>query len=511
MPQYLYAAAVQGIQDFIFDTNKLKEIAGASELVEQICTTEFKNVLGKPNFKEEQLLIGAAGNIKYIFNDDEKNLCEQIVRDFPFKVAQIAQGITISQTVVKIDHQFCSEDINKAEEQLKIQRNLPIRPSNLAWMIARRTPKTGKPAVNKNEDGEYIDKASEQKNKASEQKIDKKNDADESLFEKIVPESLRDFLELEKNVENIVSNDSSWIAVIHADGNDLGKIIPTLFENVKGNDLIHKQKDFSDKINKSTISAAKTAFTKVIDDGGKDFNYYKSKLIVPIRPVVCGGDDLTIIIQAQFALEFTRTFLEEFTKQTKENFANFGHEVLKNGLTACAGIAYVKQKYPFHYAVNLADELCKHAKKEAKKINPQGLTPACISFYKIASAFVRTYKEIQDDELTASIHGMNLSRCPYMIMLNQGRNTVDDLNKWTSAAKNNPAIASRLRQILSMLHTQDEEAIKFELERIKSLNKEKFKEFDIDVDDLKGLSHLHDFLSINSVSNTKEAENEKAS
>ena len=35
-PKFLYGAAVQGIQSFIFQTNALKEIAGASELVEQI-------------------------------------------------------------------------------------------------------------------------------------------------------------------------------------------------------------------------------------------------------------------------------------------------------------------------------------------------------------------------------------------------------------------------------------------------------------------------------------------
>ena len=38
MSKYLYGAAVQGIQDFIFKTNELKHIVGASELVEQICT-----------------------------------------------------------------------------------------------------------------------------------------------------------------------------------------------------------------------------------------------------------------------------------------------------------------------------------------------------------------------------------------------------------------------------------------------------------------------------------------
>ncbi len=41
MSKYLYGAAVQGIQDFIFKTNKLQHIVGASELVEEICTNVF--------------------------------------------------------------------------------------------------------------------------------------------------------------------------------------------------------------------------------------------------------------------------------------------------------------------------------------------------------------------------------------------------------------------------------------------------------------------------------------
>ena len=33
MTKYLYGASVQGIQDFIFKTNRLKDIVGASEIV----------------------------------------------------------------------------------------------------------------------------------------------------------------------------------------------------------------------------------------------------------------------------------------------------------------------------------------------------------------------------------------------------------------------------------------------------------------------------------------------
>ena len=68
--KYLYGASVQGIQDFIFETNKLKEIAGASEIVDYICSEFFQQFFNEhSNFNEANLLISAAGNIKYIFDD----------------------------------------------------------------------------------------------------------------------------------------------------------------------------------------------------------------------------------------------------------------------------------------------------------------------------------------------------------------------------------------------------------------------------------------------------------
>ena len=67
MEKFLYGATIKGIQSFIFETNELKDIVGASEIVEQICTEDFKKFLnGKlksddnPNGTVEKI-ISAAG------------------------------------------------------------------------------------------------------------------------------------------------------------------------------------------------------------------------------------------------------------------------------------------------------------------------------------------------------------------------------------------------------------------------------------------------------------------
>lgn len=77
MAYYLYGASVQGIQGFIFQTNELKDIVGASELVERICTSLFEDNYGK----EGEPVVLAAGNIKFVFNNREA--CVRAVGEFP--------------------------------------------------------------------------------------------------------------------------------------------------------------------------------------------------------------------------------------------------------------------------------------------------------------------------------------------------------------------------------------------------------------------------------------------
>ena len=89
---YLYGAAVQGIQNFIFQTNKLKEIVGASELVEEVCTEVFKKEVDK-SFHEYDgdtgAVLMASGHIKYIFDENDSAL-EKVVKNMPKRVQEHA-------------------------------------------------------------------------------------------------------------------------------------------------------------------------------------------------------------------------------------------------------------------------------------------------------------------------------------------------------------------------------------------------------------------------------------
>lgn len=486
--KYLYGAAVQGIQDFIFQTNKLKEIVGASELVAQICTTAFGKLLGK-NISDEMKMIeddsnwivGAAGNIKYIFNNRED--CEKVVREFPRKVMTMAPGITISQCVVSLKEDLSdyAEKSQELEQNLRAQRSKAIRPTNIGLIAIKRAPATGLPGVEyraekKEEEKKLIDEASKRKIEAS----DSLKLAEKAFGEETTKDNLT------SNIEEITDK-NNWIAVIHADGNGLGKIVQTIGENKD------EMKAFSLLLDKITRDSARVAFEQMRS------LYFRDEKIIPMRPVILGGDDLTMICRADIAIEFTQAFLESFETFSKNQLStlkvsDISRAILANGLTACAGIAFVKASYPFHYAVTLAEALCKRAKEKAKALD-NTLAPSCLQFFKVQDSFVEDYSEIQRRTLLPQ-KNINFEYGPYYCgeraervtgcshTINQLINSVEYLK--TDAAK---GLKGNLRNWLTLLYEDVgkanqrmlricslQEGGKFKLEDYASLKQVKKKE-----------------------------------
>lgn len=384
---YLYGAAVQGIQNFIFQTNELKDIVGASELVEMLCTSAFDE-FGSDPLKS---IVRAAGNIKYDFDDEEQ--CKKAVLEFPKKVQSMAPGITISQAVVEYNPETDFANIVKQLESfLRIERNCPAR-SNVHGLIGtRRSRKTGLPAV-AIQHNDYLDEPTFKKKERAEK-------ATYKVCEKVFGDNfVQNYKEkIPFNIGEITKR-NNWIAIVHADGNGFGKI----FQRI-GKDK-NKLASFSRKVNELTQTAAYMAFMNIKNAIEVELN--TSGCFIPIRPIILNGDDLTVIIRGDLAIQYTNEFLQEFEKITaKELQSEFG-----SGLTACAGIAFIKSSYPFYYGYALAEDLCTRAKAKAKQLNEDS-APSCLMFHKVQDSFVEKYEEIAKRELTPSV-GLSFEFGPY--------------------------------------------------------------------------------------------------
>ena len=263
---------------------------------------------------------------------------------------------------------------------------------------------------------------------------------------------------------------NDWIAVIHADGNSLGQVVRHV-----GHDR-DKFSEFSRELDKATILSANEAFehlcrTRHIDEGGG---------LIPIRPIVLGGDDMTVIIRGDLAIGYVTEYMRKFQENTRNGRIG---EIIRDAtekdepakrmtrLTACAGVAFIKSSFPFYYGYRLAESLCDAAKKRAKEIDKVNV-PACLMFHKVQDSFIESYADITERELTPQ-EGLSLQYGPYY--LDEGKaplgfGTVGSLLESVSKLRDGgDDIRPAVRRWLTVLHESRAKADQF-LSRAKAIH-----------------------------------------
>lgn len=415
MNSFLYGFSATKLQDFIFRTNVLQEIIGASEIIKSIDSLgkDLQDFFGKNNIslnKNPEIILASAGNLRAIF-DDEEDL-QKVVLHLPKLIAMKSYGLGIAQAVVKYDGDYASAT-SKLESKLKIARNKLDFPLDFSHCILKHNPKTAFPqAPNTQSDDKYrkTDKSTFQKLQAFD---DKSN-----------PNSINELSKL-KNAKN-------KIALIYADGNALGNIVRALSKD--------EMKSFSTALDNATKESFAKSCAQIKDKYGE----------IKIREVICGGDDLVVVCNADIALDFAKAFLEYFENLTQNIHKN-------QNLTACAGIAFFNHKYPIHYALKLAKDLCKEAKIRSKALdltNP----PSSLMFHNIQSSAVQSFSTFIDNELSlgknqSKEHIVRLDFGAYFLHSQSSATipTIEHLLSLVQIFRDENAPTSRLRQWLSML------------------------------------------------------------
>jgi len=447
MSRYLYGASVQGIQGFIFETNKLQEIVGASDLIEWFCSEGFLARFSKDyevQITKKDIVRNAGGNIRIVFSCKEE--LEKMVKNFPKYIMEKAYGITLSQAVVEFYSKNYLKQKDVLEHQLTKARNQATIPLDARFSLMKQTPRTGKPAFElKNK--EYFDKGNWQK----------KDNREESRVNILLGKlGLKDIFEKFPLEMDKIANENNKIAIIHADGNKMGLMLQQMNKGLKGESDEKIQeifKKFSEKITKSTNDAVKKAFEDTFNQEDKTIKF---------RPIVIGGDDVTVICDANKALDFTQAYLKAFENNTKKNFEEAGLSQYAEKLTACAGISFCNKKFPFHYAYDLAEHLCSYAKEESNR------EASCLVFHNIQSSYVEDYRTYIEQELTTR-EGVRLLFAPYYTEKEPKIDTLIELHKLFS---DSDIPLGKYREWLSELHKSKEFAELF-LERVDALMRAK--------------------------------------
>ncbi len=125
--------------------------------------------------------------------------------------------------------------------------------------------------------------------------------------------------------------------------------------------------------------------------------------MLPFRPLVYGGDDVTFVCDGRLGLSLATRYLQIFEGKT----VTCGEE--STPLTACAGICIVKAHYPFARAYEMSEALCKSAKKVAKfaRKGSQERKPAvsAIDWHITSSGLLGGISEIREREYRTQSNG----------------------------------------------------------------------------------------------------------
>ena len=182
----------------------------------------------------------------------------------------------------------------------------------------------------------------------------------------------------------------SKVAVIHIDGNGVGTVMRRLGETMDHID----EDDFSlavgcsrgdadalrrfvltvnDRLDRAVTRAFAEAWADVAKWAEADIGPTGQKFtVVPVVPVILGGDDVTVFTSGDYALPFAAAYLERYERVTEGDvlLRHLGREEGTGPMTAAAGVAVVRRDFPFHVAYDLAERLVDEAKKVGKAQQP---------------------------------------------------------------------------------------------------------------------------------------------
>ncbi len=438
------------IQKYIFTSNKLKENLGASYLVANIYKEELAEVLKmtlgfEPDLdlwkeKPDQVLIKAGNDVQYetgyigggnallFFRQEDK--AKEFVKNWTRQHLLNIPGLNTAVAIADFDFGNYGQEREKLYQQLVYNKNkyfpttVPVKHG-----ITADCPLSGLTGEIhwKNEADNTVSFIST----ASWAKIEAADESQREINEEY-KEILGDKYIFTTEVDKLgQSEGKNHLAIVHIDGNNMGKRFKAC------TDLAMFR-----KLSKDVDLLTRAAFEELLKDliGNMDkikatgikIQEEKKKTILPIRPIVLNGDEITFVTDGRLGIYLAERFIRHGTKVEL---------VDKKPLCFCAGVAITKTKFPFFRGYQLAEELCASAKKAARARKRQrNIDSSWLDFYIAYGGKSGSLNEIRERHY--QVKEGKLYFGPYLLGDNDGYDEKDighfkggvkemlDKNKW---------------------------------------------------------------------------------
>ncbi|MDN3651362.1 hypothetical protein QWY77_00995 [Thalassotalea ponticola] len=410
---YSYLFEAKSIQSYLFASNKMKDVISASERLDNLINAHDQSLLAKvldaadlshdlydPQMKDSDGVIHfvrCKGGAFYSYCSIEEPL-NRLRSIWTLTLQQLFPSLTQCDAVTK--GATLQEALKLGHEQLSQDRNLPQVSYPVSLAISERAPLTGKQVTAEVYDrsAKTLVDADVELHRAYYESAGIAHNS--PLQERFTPEAHIGEYQYEQSFEHFQKRD---LALVHIDGNGLGKLLIALKEQLShatAEEYRQAFRLFSDAIETATITSARKATKKVSPLIRSD------NQLMAMRPIVLGGDDVTLFIKAEAAVDFAREFCQQFSQASKVHLAPLVklYPAIPSELSASGGIVYHKVNHPFSTMHHLVEGMCSYAKSLTKlTTDEQPIGPATLGILRVGTVSQNNADSLLEHSLHARL------------------------------------------------------------------------------------------------------------
>lgn len=354
MPEFLLAAEVDQIQDFIFRASHLREVVGGSQLLARFCR-EMPGYLLDAGTNAD-VVVRDGGAFRVVFTGADGTAARRFGADLAEAWRRVADGaLTVAEPVEIVNQNFAAASA-MAEEQLRraklgqpatiaVTPQLPLIALCASCGVGLAVAHQQRHA---DERADYICQSC--LGKVKERDRTGANNFLTAFHETVVRKPI-----WPDGPEDLAHYDARrYVAYLVADGNNLGNIFGICDRK--------QMRELSRQMTKAlrmSLAIPTRKLRRMREDHRCD---------LPVLPLILGGDDLFALLPAPWALAFAQEFCREFEQRMSALLSLLKLPASLPRPTLAAAVVVCKASYPYQLAYRAGQARLKQAKRMSKAL-----------------------------------------------------------------------------------------------------------------------------------------------